>query len=281
MSIEIAAILRQITLWFLIGALIQIPILVLRFAWRKAGSRAGNLAFSLLLCAFSLNLIYHLFILLKIFQHHPSLLYLPVYCTLAFGPLLFFYIKLSLFSNYQLRWSDAKHIVLPLAQIAYFFALFIQPIPFKMQLKRSLISPFYGGMEMLLYIITFYAYLYFSWRFVRFRKKQLRHHTFSPAMRQARLLNQYLWGMFILFFFNSTYIATDFISYDLMHLNLHALPGFTRLGELSYATLVWWSCLHGWRLWIIDWYVSHRRKKQTPPPSMAISTDKHLYRVFF
>ncbi|RMD68817.1 MAG: hypothetical protein D6818_11065, partial [Bacteroidetes bacterium] len=276
MSVEIAEILRKVTLLVLAGALVQTPVLALRFALRKAGSRTGNLAFSMLLGAFSLNLVYHLFILLGVFQRHPELLYLPVYCTLAFGPLLFFYVKLTLFPAYRLRWTDAKHILLPLGQVVYFLALFMLPVELKSQIKRSLVSPFYGGVEMILYVTTFYAYLYFAWRFVIYRRKQLRHHPYSPAMREVRLLNQYLWGMLVLYFFNSAYIATDFISYDLLTINLHALPGFTRLGELSFATLVWWSCFHGWRVWLIDRIVAARKKRAATSSARPAPTRVRL-----
>ncbi len=282
MSVEIAAILRKITLLALAGALVQTPVLILRFALRREGSRTGNLAFCMLLGAFSLNLVYHLLILLGIFQRYPQLLYLPVYCTLAFGPLLFFYVKLTLFPTYRLRWSDAKHILLPLGQWVYFLALFLLPVEIKSQLKRSLISPFYGGVEMVIYVSTFYAYLYFAWRFIRYRHGQLQHQPYSPAMRQVRLLNQYLWGMLGLFFLNSTYIAADFISYDLLHVNLHALPGFTRLGELSFGALVWWTCFHGWRTWLIDRFVAFRKKKrpaQVPPHLTPIPEAKWLGKI--
>lgn len=219
------------------------------YMFRRNRRKKGDLSFSLLLFAFAFTLVHQLLILLDLYATRPELLFLPIYFTLSFGPLLFFAVKLWLYSNYRFEWSDLKHAILPVLQVLYFIGFFVQDTSFKMDWtqERHFYSPFYGSMEMLLYIITFYAYLYASWRYIRFKNASLRHSKNESAKRAVLLLKRLVQILFVLFWINSGYIIADFAVNEFFKFNLHSIKGFTRFGDLSFAGLGLWTAWWGWR----------------------------------
>ncbi|RMG86882.1 MAG: hypothetical protein D6714_03410 [Bacteroidetes bacterium] len=217
------------------------------FLLRPNRRKKGDLFFSLLLFAFALTQTHHILILLGIYERHPAWLFLPVYYTLSFGPLLFFAVKLWLYSTYRLRASDLKHAILPVCQFVYFVVLFFCPPDFKEGWKRDFYSPFYGAMEMLLYIGTFYAYLYAAYRYIRYKNGYLRHSKNERARQQVLWLKRLVQVLFILFWIDSAYIVTDFVVYEVLKYDLHTVRGFTRVGDISFALLGLWSAWWGAR----------------------------------
>ena len=65
---------------------------------------------------------------------------------------------------------------------------------------------------------------------------------------EAFVLRRMLRVLIILFWINSLYIATDFIMYELLQLNMHDFRGFTRFGDLSFAAMAGWIGLSGIQL---------------------------------
>lgn len=219
----------------------------LLFFFRKKTDKKGDVFFTTFLFTFALLLLHHLLILLSVYQQHPQLLFLPVYFTLSFGPLLFFSVKLWLYPAYQFVWSDLKHAILPLGQLLYFLIIFFSALPFKIGLGRNFFSPFYGGVEMLLYISTFYLYLYSAHRYIRYKRWTLRHSQDLFEKQNVLFLNRLVKVLFVLFWINSGYIVTDFVVYQILDVNLHSLKGFTRFGDLSLAAMVFWVSWNGWK----------------------------------
>ena len=143
--------------------------------FRGGKKMRSNQFLGFLLILMGVTLLHHFCILLEIYTTQPKWLFLPIYYTLWFGPLLFFSIKTRLYPAYQLKASDLKHALLPFGQLIYFIILFNSSIAFREELGRTFFSPFYGAMEMGLYIGTFYAYLYSAYRYVRFKNARLRN----------------------------------------------------------------------------------------------------------
>ncbi len=237
------------------------------FLLRKNGNKRADFAFAGLLLAYALTALHHVFILRGTFQTNPDLTSLPLYFTLSLGVLLFIAIKLRLFPTYKFEGSDIKHAVLPFGQFIYFLGAFILTDGL---LVRRFYSPFYGGLEMALYIFTFYAYQFAAYRYIRFKISALRKkQEGGQPLYEALVLRRMLRVMLLLFWVNSAYIVTDFVMYELLRLNMHDFRGFTRFGELSFAAMAGWAGLSGVQLLM-------------KPPYMNLSTFVFLWvkRVF-
>ncbi|MBI1227442.1 MAG: hypothetical protein GC192_19580 [Bacteroidetes bacterium] len=216
------------------------------FLLRKNGDKRSDLAFAGLLLAYSLTALHHVFILKGVFEAKPHLTSMPIYFTLSLGVLLFLAVKMRLFPSYKLVGTDIKHAILPAGQFLYFLGTFILTEGF---LMRRFYSPFYGGLEMALYIFTFYAYQFAAYRFIRFQISSLRKkQEGGQPLYEALVLRRMLRVMLLLFWINSAYIVTDFVMYELLHLNMHDFRGFTRFGDLSFAAMAGWVGLSGLQL---------------------------------
>lgn len=220
------------------------------FIFRKNENKRADLYFAGLLLAFALTSFHHILILQGVYAARPELLFLPVYFTLSLGMLLFYAVKLRLFPAYHFVSSDFKHFFLPLGQFVYFLSIFLlATVAFRENLGRKFYSPFYGGLEMALYIITFYAYQFGAYRYIHFKIADLRKkQEGGQALYEAFVLRRMLRVMLILFWINSAYIAADFVMYELLQLNMHNFRGFTRFGELSFAAMGGWTGLTGIQL---------------------------------
>ena len=144
------------------------------FFFRRAGGKLANQFFGLLLITFGLTLLHNVFHMTGFYNRYPSLYFAPIYYTLAFPTLLFYYVKLSLYPAYKLRWTDAKHFLLPFGQIIFFLVLFVSSVEFKSQFGRYFYNPFYGAFEQFLYLSTFYAYMYFAYRYIRQKRRHIK-----------------------------------------------------------------------------------------------------------
>ena len=220
------------------------------FLFRKNENKRADFYFAALLLTFALTSLHHILALQGVFSQQPEWLFLPVYFTLAFGMLLFYAVKLRLFPGYQFVGSDAKHFFLPVMQFFYFLVIFLATsMAFREELGRRFYSPFYGGLEMALYIVTFYTYQFGAYRYIRFKISALRKQKEGgQPLYEALVFRRMLRVMLILFWINSAYIVIDFVMYELLQLNMHDFRGFTRFGELSFAAMAGWAGLTGLQL---------------------------------
>lgn len=220
------------------------------FAFRRNSNKRADYFFAALLLAFAAIVLHHLLILQGEYSQYPGLLFLPIYYTLSLGMLLFYAVKLQIFPSYQFVGSDAKHFLLPLGQALYFAGLyFFTDVEYRLEVGRKFYSPFYGGLEMALYIVTFYAYQFGAYRYIHFKIAALRKkQEGGQTMYQAFVLRRMLRVMLLLFWINSAYIGTDFVMYELLRLNMHDFRGFTRFGDLSFAAMAGWAGLCGIQL---------------------------------
>jgi len=210
---------------------------------RERADKRPDLFFSALLICLSLTLVHNLLFHTKIYTAHPEWLFLPLYFTLAFGPLWFFFVKMKLFPHYKFRWTDTKHLALPIFQFLYFIVMFFNPE--KEAIGRQFWSPFFGAMEMLLYIGSFFSSLYFGYRYLRFKRAKTHREVKSFERTQVAWIQRMSKVLFILFFFNASYIFTDFLSFELFGINLHLVKGFTYIGSLSFSSILAWLAFNG------------------------------------
>ena len=219
------------------------------YALRSSDNKRADFFQAGMHLAFALTSLHLIFIVQGIYTSHHSLLFIPIYHTLALGPFLFFAIKLRLFPRYKFVPTDAKHFFLPAGQFIYFAILFFFTTPeFREELGRKFYSPFYGGLEMALFIVTFNFYMAAAYRFIRFRLARDHHKPHDGQWHETLQLRRLIRVLFVLFFFNSVYILTDFIMYELLRLNMHDFRGFTRSGEIVFAIMAIWVGWAGLRI---------------------------------
>ncbi len=242
--------LGTVSFLFLAGCILLNVAVALVFVFRKGNDKRADCFFAVLLMAFALVCLHHVFLLQGIYRSNPRWLFLPIYFTLALGPALYFTVKLRLFPSYKFTGTDIKHLILPAGQLAYFLVLFLfTSVAFREGLGRKFYSPFYGGLEMAFYISTFYLYLFGAYRYTQFKISSLRKKKEGgQPLYEAFVLRRMLRFMIILFWVNSAYIAVDFAMYELLRLDMHRFLGFTRFGELSFAAMAGWAGLSGIQL---------------------------------
>jgi len=178
----------------------------------------------------------------RFYEQHPRWYFLPVYFTLAFPTLLFYYVKFNLYPVYRLQLTDIKHFILPIGQWLFFAILFCMPVEYKSGIDRHFYNPFYGAFEQGLYLVTFFAYIYFAYRYVRHKRRRVR----DPRERKKVIyLAKLLQILFVLFCGHTVFVVGDFLSYEILGINLRAFKPHLALGMLSFAVLVFWLGIYG------------------------------------
>ncbi|MCP3929172.1 MAG: hypothetical protein GY705_08740 [Bacteroidetes bacterium] len=244
--------LDSITLLVLLVGIVQGGVMGLLAWWRKSGSRRSVVFYAICLLSFSFTLLHHLFLKTGFFKVHPRLLFLPIYYTLAFGPLLFFAIKLELYRGYRLVWSDGKHFILPLGQALFFAGIFLSDLQFKSQVGRDFYNPFYGAFEQLLFIISFFSYLYFSYRYIKRKQNYLdkNRHPDELEVHKTRRLKLLVKVLFGLVFINATFRLTDFIFYEFFNVNLQNMGWYAALGAFSFVMIPVWIGVVAFKIYL-------------------------------
>lgn len=218
------------------------------YFFKRSGEKRANALYGLLLLSFGCTMSHYIMMMTGLTARYPVLSFLPIYFTLSFPPLLFFHIKFNLYPLYRFRLTDTKHLLLPVGQFVYFlWALIVAPT-FTSPLSRQFYNPFYGAMETALYLFTFFAYLFFGYRYIVQKRTQIRNSRDAQLVRYLGRLVQIL---FILFATHTAFVLTDFVSYEFLQINLRAVKLYAALGMLSFAALVLWSSIYG--LQVLIW----------------------------
>jgi hypothetical protein len=213
---------------------------------RTQPNRWSNWLFAALLSTMSLTL-FDKFLNFTLLTHwHPLLSFLPIYSSFIFGPLLFFYVKSRLYPQFEMDKSDFKHFILATVQFYLLLMMTFKDVDSKADFHIYFFSPFYGNFEKGVFILQFFSYLYFSYRFI-LHERLLRKTT---AQRRQILVLGWLKRMvktlFILFGIHAFFILTDYFSYKLFDMNLQGKALFSALYELSFAGMLAWLCLNGY-----------------------------------
>lgn len=239
------------TIWFyllvaaLLAGVVQSISVGSLFFLKRSGDRRANGFYGLLLIMMGLTLLHNILLISNIYERYPRLQFWPMYFTLSFPPLLFFYVKLTLYPAYRLKLSDIKHFILPLGQILFFLAVLFNLTDNKGVPGRYFYNPFYGAFEHFLYISTFFAYLYFAYRYIRHRAREGRR---GAVARQVFYLKTLVRVLFLLFCIHTGFLVSDFVSYEFLGVNLRAVKLFAGMGALSFAGLVFWSGTYGFQV---------------------------------
>jgi hypothetical protein len=218
------------------------------FSWlQKTETKTARFLFSFLISAVSITLLNDLLQKFNVFQKNPQWLFLPIFYTMWFGPLLFFYVKAALYPSFRLHFKDIKHFFLPWAQFIFFTIMFFYPFEKKQTYWLNDYSFFYGTFAYPIYLFSFTIYTYFSYRFIRHKIKALRHteHDKKENHRINRL-RQVIKGWYILLLINSSFIVLNFLSQHFFHYSLHNNRLYSFLSDMSFAAMVVWLAAYGY-----------------------------------
>ena len=215
------------------------------FFFKSSGIKRSNYFFALLLICFGFTLFHNILFLIDFYDFYPRLKFLPIYFTLSFPVLLFYYVKLDLYPTYRLKPSDAKHFVLPVGQFIYLLINCLLPLDQKFQTDRCFYSPFYGAIEQLLYLSLFFAYLYFARRYIIHRRKKNRDPS---QVRRLFYLRKLVKVLFILFLVHAIMVVTDYAAYEFLQVNMRAFKPYAAFGILSFTALVLWVTTYGFQV---------------------------------
>lgn len=218
------------------------------YFFRVIGKKETNLLFSFFLGVLSLSLLHNLLVNIGIFNSNARWYFIPIWYTLSFGPLLFFFTKSRLFAPFQLQKKDFKHFIIPVVQAAFYVAVGFRSAAFKSQIWDSIYLPLYKPLEGLIYVVGFSMYLYFAYRFIRYKlfilqKRKGFFWEFDKTLRLKRMVK----GLILLFVISGASIIGDFLTYRFLGVNLNNIRGFTYIGDLSFALMVLWVTYYAFR----------------------------------
>ncbi len=236
--------------YYLLMALLAIGVLQglsigFLFFFKKSGIKRANYLYGALLIAFAFTLFHNILTITGIFSAYPAIKFLPIYFTLALPPLLFYHVKIDLYPGYHFRWSDAKHFILPAGQLIFFSTVFFMATEYKANLGRYFYNPFFGGLEQFFYLTSFFAYLYFAYRYTKQKKRYI---AGKKRIKRLLYLQNLLKVFFFLFCIHAGFVVSDFVSYEFLHINLRTIKAFAALGALSFANLVFWLGTYGFQV---------------------------------
>jgi len=218
------------------------------YFFRPVGKREANLLLSFFLGILALSLLHNLLVNIGIFNENPRWYFIPIQYHLALGPLLFFYVKSRLYRFFHLQKKDFKHFILPTVQAASYLAVGFRDATYKESVWNTIYLPYGKPLEGFLFVIGFSFYIYFSYRFIRYRLNQLtKRNGFAWEIDKVKRLKRMVKGLFPLFLVSAGYIVGDFIVYQLLEMNLYDIRGYTYIGDISFTLIVLWVSYYAFR----------------------------------
>ena len=172
---------------------------------------------------------------------HPALHFLPIYFSLWLPVSLFGYVKISLYPNYRLRWTDLKHLVLPIGQTCYFVVLWLAP-DLRPAFGRQFWSPFYGALEQLLFLAGWPLYALFSVLYLRQWRAQHRRRSLPRLWWYLRKLTK---GVLFFMVGYGVLAVADYVAFRYQWGNLRAQPWYSGAQAVSFTVLLLWLCVYG------------------------------------
>ena len=229
----------------LIGVL-QGMVIGIIFLLKRSGNIRANLFFGVLLLVFSLALYNNFCYVAAIYEYYPQWQLYPVFLTLSIGPLLFYFVKFTLFPTYQLRPTDSKHFVLPISQFVFYSYTAFLSVSRKEAIIEQFIDPYLAPLEGLLFLLSFFGYLLLAYRYVRYKQALLRRSKRRWEFEKINWVRRVLKMLFLLGSINSAYVIVNYVWLQFTGLDLFGYPFFFYLVHLSFATMVFWLGFFGY-----------------------------------
>lgn len=214
------------------------------FFFKSSGSRPANRLYGvlLLLCA---GVQLHFILAANHWPFDaPDWPYLPIYFSLSLPVVFFFHVKLTLFPEYRVKPSDAKHAILPIGQLLYLWVIFLVP-DMRIPGGRYFYNPFYGGLEQALFIFSFPLYIIFGYQYYRAKKRTLNQ---AQDSRQLWYIHKLLKGTMLFVLAYAILGVSDFLLHKFFHLDLREQPWFLALSAGSFSSLVLFWGIYGFQV---------------------------------
>ncbi len=208
---------------------------------KQSGDRRASALYGTLLLTGGFTQLHFLLEFTGRFIHHPEWKYLPIYFSLWLPVLLFSYVKISLYPEYRFRWSDLKHLWLPVGQTLYFIIIWLLP-QYRHAAGRYFYNPFYGGFEQALFLAGWPLYVLFSVLYLRRRR---RHMDSRSLPRLLWYLNKLLKGVVFFMLAYTVLSLADFFAFKLEIADMRKRVWYAGAQALSYTTLLLWLCVYG------------------------------------
>ncbi|MFK7758095.1 MAG: helix-turn-helix domain-containing protein [Flavobacteriales bacterium] len=135
---------------------------VLLFTSEK--NRLPNRFLGLLILAFSFWMLDTFYNVSGLYIQNPNLYFQPVLYSLAFGPLIYFYIKSLINKGFKFKKSDLFHFIPVLIQIIFYCYLTLQDYEFRRWFWLEVHQPTTYDLEFYLTLISLVIYLFLSIR---------------------------------------------------------------------------------------------------------------------
>ncbi len=204
------------------------------------GQRRAEVFLGLLIIAYVLMLLNQLLAESGVMSRYQDLYFLPIYYTLSFGPLTYFFVKSKLYPGFRFRPRDWVHFVLPLLQAGFYFSIGFRSIAYKGELWQNFVGPFYQNFEAVVYWISFSAYLWAS--FTMLRKYR---HTKPWQESQLRWMYKLLRYLTILFAITVVYDLANFVLWEFFQINLYNIDWLSFPKNVGMIALAYWLSFNG------------------------------------
>lgn len=225
-------------MWLVLSGALLVGVL---FYFKRSGDTRANRIYGTLLVFGGFTQLHFLWDFLGWFAYYPELRYLPVYFSLWLPVLLFLHVKVSLFPLYRFRWTDAKHLLLPGAQLLYFLGIWLFPV-FRHEDGRFAYNPFYGTTEQLLFLVGWPLYILFSVLYLRNRQRQKRYQSLPRLLWYIRKL---LKGCLLFMLAYALLASADYLINAYFYAHLRQSGWYAGAQALSYTVLLTWLCAYG------------------------------------
>lgn len=242
------------------------------YFFRPVGKREANLLLSFFLGVLALSLLHNLLVNIGIFNNNPRWYFIPIQYTLALGPFLFFYVKSRSYRVFNLQMKDFKHFILPTVQAVSYLLVGFREAIYKDQIWNSLYLPYGKPIEGFLFVTGFSFYLYFSYRFIRYKLKVLdKRQGYFWEVDKMQRMKRMVKGLIFLFAISAAAIIGDWVAYQFLGYNLYDIRGYTYIGDLSFTIIVLWVSYYAFRN---AFFPSRHRLGNTPA---LATTLQHLF----
>jgi len=211
------------------------------FFIKQSGNQRANRLYGTLLLLGGLTQLHFALDFEGYLHSHPTLRYLPIYFSLWLPVLLFSHVKISLFPRYRFRWSDLKHLSLPIGQTVYFLVIWLVP-DFRHEEGRYFYNPFYGELEQMLFLAGWPLYVLFSGLYLRRKRKQLNTRSLPRLLWYIRKL---LKGVLLFIMAYAILSVADAVTYKFQWGDLRHPVWYAGAQALTFTVLLLWLCIYG------------------------------------
>lgn len=211
------------------------------FFLKRSGERRANRLYGTLLVLSGLTQLHFALDFGGWLTTDPWLRYLPIYFSLWLPVLLFSHVKISLYPSYRFRWTDIKHLALPIGQTLYFLAIWLVPA-WRHEAGRYFYNPFYGGLEQALFLLGWPLYVLFSVLYLRRKRRLLNKRTLPRLLWYLRKL---LKGVLLFILAYAILSVADVLAFKYLLTDLRSRVWYAGAQALSFTVLLLWLCVYG------------------------------------